>query len=124
MFYLENNCNNPYYNLALEEHILRASNKLPLFFIWINSPSVIIGRFQNTIQEINLSYANDNFINVVRRNSGGGAVYHDLGNINYSFIIAAFIGMGSVFGLAAVADQFALIYYGEEFAILLPETNA
>ena len=86
MFYLENNCNNPYYNLALEEHILRASNKLPLFFIWINSPSVIIGRFQNTIQEINLSYANDNFINVVRRNSGGGAVYHDLGNINYSFI--------------------------------------
>lgn len=86
MLYLENNCNDPYYNLALEEHLLHSKNISPVFIIWINSPSVIVGRFQNTIQEINIRYANDNFINVVRRNSGGGAVYHDLGNINYSFI--------------------------------------
>src|SRR5699024_3170904 len=53
---------------------------------YINEPSIIIGRNQNTIEEINTSYVEDNNIKVVRRLSGGGAVYHDLGNLNFSFI--------------------------------------
>lgn len=53
---------------------------------YINSPSIIIGKHQNTIEEINQEYVKDNNIQVVRRLSGGGAVYHDLGNLNFSFI--------------------------------------
>ncbi len=55
-------------------------------FFYINQPSIIIGKNQNTIEEINTDYVEDNGIIVVRRLSGGGAVYHDLGNLNFSFI--------------------------------------
>lgn len=77
----------PKLNLALEEHILRhfdASTDYLLFYI--NAPSIIIGRNQNTLEEINQEYIEANNIHVVRRVSGGGAVYHDLGNLNFSFI--------------------------------------
>lgn len=79
--------NNPKLNLALEEYILRhfdASTDYLLFYI--NAPSIIIGRNQNTLEEINQEYIEANHIEVVRRVSGGGAVYHDLGNLNFSFI--------------------------------------
>ena len=56
-----------------------------IFLLYVNAPSVIIGRFQNTLAEINLDYVNQKEIKVVRRLSGGGAVYHDLGNLNFSF---------------------------------------
>ncbi len=78
---------NPKLNLALEEYALRnfdASTDYLLFYI--NEPSIIIGRNQNTLEEINQEYIDANNIHVVRRVSGGGAVYHDLGNLNYSFI--------------------------------------
>ncbi|MFD2551645.1 lipoate--protein ligase [Bizionia sediminis] len=78
---------NPKLNLALEEYALRhfdASTNYLLFYI--NEPSVIIGRNQNTIEEINPNYISAQNIHVVRRISGGGAVYHDLGNLNFSFI--------------------------------------
>lgn len=74
------------FNLALEELLVREVND-EIFFLWQNSPAVIIGRNQNTLAEINSDFIHDNKVNVTRRNTGGGAVYHDLGNINYSYIV-------------------------------------
>lgn len=73
------------FNLALEELLVKDVTD-ELFFLWQNSPAVIIGRNQNTLAEINTDFIRANNINVTRRNTGGGAVYHDLGNINYSYI--------------------------------------
>ncbi len=88
MIFIENEgINNPRVNLALEEYVLRnfsAENDYLLFYI--NEPSIIIGRNQNTLEEINHEYVEENNIHVVRRVSGGGAVYHDHGNLNFSFI--------------------------------------
>lgn len=77
----------PHVNLALEEHLLRRVD-LPedLLLFYINEPSIIIGRNQNTLEEINKDYVEAHGIHVVRRLSGGGAVYHDLGNLNFSFL--------------------------------------
>lgn len=77
----------PTLNLALEEYVLRhkpADDDCLLFYI--NAPSIIIGRNQNTVEEINSAVVDARGITVVRRISGGGAVYHDLGNLNFSFI--------------------------------------
>ena len=79
--------NDPSVNLAIEEYLLR--NIEPgedILLFYINEPSIIIGRHQNTIEEINQPYVEAHGIHVVRRLSGGGAVYHDLGNLNFSFI--------------------------------------
>ncbi|WP_223592919.1 lipoate--protein ligase [Neobacillus bataviensis] len=77
----------PRINLAIEEYALKNLdiNETYLLF-YINEPSIIIGKNQNTIEEINTEYVEGNGIHVVRRLSGGGAVYHDLGNLNFSFI--------------------------------------
>jgi lipoate-protein ligase A len=79
--------NDPSINLAIEEFALKNLdiNETYLLF-YINEPSIIIGKNQNTIEEINTNYVEENGIHVVRRLSGGGAVYHDLGNLNFSFI--------------------------------------
>ncbi|MDR1730510.1 MAG: lipoate--protein ligase [Synergistaceae bacterium] len=89
MYAIENRDTRPQYNLALEEYLcLRAMRDGSRFFmLWQNEPSIIVGRFQNTMEEINASFVEERHIHVVRRNSGGGAVYHDLGNINYSFVM-------------------------------------
>ena len=77
----------PRVNLALEEHVLRtAEGDDSLLLFYVNSPSIIIGRHQNTIEEINTDVVRERGIHVVRRISGGGAVYHDHGNLNFSFI--------------------------------------
>ncbi|MFP3387671.1 lipoate--protein ligase [Brevibacillus sp. SIMBA_040] len=77
----------PRINLAIEEYALK---NLPdhddYLLFYINEPSIIIGKNQNTIEEINAGYVEENNIHIVRRLSGGGAVYHDLGNLNFSFI--------------------------------------
>lgn len=88
MIFIENEGNyNPRLNLALEEYALRNfSPDTDYLLFYINEPSIIIGRNQNTLEEINLDYVKENNIHVVRRISGGGAVYHDLGNLNFSFI--------------------------------------
>ncbi|UOQ92784.1 lipoate--protein ligase [Halobacillus shinanisalinarum] len=79
--------NDPHINLAVEEYALKNLdiNETYLLF-YVNKPSIIIGKNQNTVEEINTNYVEDNGIHVVRRLSGGGAVYHDLGNLSFSFI--------------------------------------
>lgn len=88
MLFIDNQgIHDPAINLAIEEYALK---HLPLddsyLLFYINQPSIIIGKHQNTIEEINAEFVRDNNIQVVRRLSGGGAVYHDLGNLNFSFI--------------------------------------
>lgn len=85
MKYIKLVSTNPYYNLAVEEYLLNNSDD-DIFMLWQNSPTVVIGRNQNAYAEVKLDYAKDNGIFVSRRITGGGAVYHDLGNINYTFI--------------------------------------
>ncbi|MBO7249349.1 MAG: lipoate--protein ligase [Bacteroidales bacterium] len=75
----------PYFNLAAEEYLLKHCTE-PIFRLWRNAPSVIIGKNQNAAAEINGQFIHQNNIPVVRRLSGGGAVFHDLGNINFTFI--------------------------------------
>ncbi|PKM64358.1 MAG: lipoate--protein ligase [Firmicutes bacterium HGW-Firmicutes-20] len=88
MRYLINKSTNPYFNLALDEYALKHINlDEDFFFLWRNEPSVIIGKNQNTVEEINQAFVDKNSIKVARRVSGGGAVYHDLGNLNFTFII-------------------------------------
>jgi lipoate-protein ligase A len=78
---------NPFINLALEDHFLRGGADLPLLFFYVNRPSVVLGRFQNPWLETNLPYLVQNDIWMVRRQSGGGCVFHDEGNLNFSFIV-------------------------------------
>jgi lipoate---protein ligase len=88
MLFIDNeNITDPRVNLAIEEFALKHLdiNETYLLF-YINEPSIIIGKNQNTVEEINAEYVRDQGIHVVRRLSGGGAVYHDLGNLNFSFI--------------------------------------
>jgi lipoate---protein ligase len=81
------NISDPRLNLALEEYLVRqVESEEPLLLFYINEPSVIIGRNQNSIEEIDPDYVKAHNIHVVRRLSGGGAVYHDLGNLNFSFV--------------------------------------
>lgn len=77
-----------YFNLASEEYLLKQKDGY-YFYLWINNPAVIVGTNQNALQEVNLSYTEANGIKVVRRLTGGGAVYHDAGNLCYT-VIASF----------------------------------
>ena len=88
MILLESPSTNAAFNLAMEQYIFDClDNRQEYFMIWQNKNAVIIGKNQNTIKEINQSFIQKNDIQVIRRLSGGGAVYHDLGNINYTFIV-------------------------------------
>lgn len=89
MLFVDNEKNyDPRINLAIEEYLVKTMDveQEPILLFYINQPSIIIGKNQNTIEEINTAYVEDNDIIVVRRLSGGGAVYHDKGNLNFSFI--------------------------------------
>ena len=88
MLFVPNENNDPRINLAIEIFLLQEMNvDEPILLFYINEPSIIIGRNQNTIEEINKDYVDAHGIHVVRRFSGGGAVYHDFGNLNFSFIM-------------------------------------
>lgn len=85
MLLIDSPSHNAYFNIASEEYLLHRFPTEDLFLLYVNAPSIIVGKFQNTLAEINLDYVQQNNIKVVRRMSGGGAVYHDLGNLNFSF---------------------------------------
>ncbi|MHA6258304.1 lipoate--protein ligase [Sporosarcina sp. CAU 1771] len=89
MYFIDNKgITDPQINLAIEEYVLRTMDvdKDSFLLFYINEPSIIVGKNQNTMEEIDTEYVDANGIKIVRRLSGGGAVYHDLGNLNYSFI--------------------------------------
>ena len=82
-----NDSKDPRFNLALEEYVLKYLDSDEDFvLLWQNANSVIIGRNQNTVEEINAKMVKDHDVSVVRRITGGGAVYHDMGNLNFSFV--------------------------------------
>ncbi|WP_053957236.1 lipoate--protein ligase [Inediibacterium massiliense] len=87
MKFLINLSVNPFFNLALEEYLLKNVDiDEDYFILWQNEPTIVIGKHQNALNEINMDFVKNNNIHVVRRNSGGGSVYHDLGNINFTFL--------------------------------------
>jgi lipoate-protein ligase A len=85
MIFIERRQTDPYFNIAAEEYILKHTAGDVLMF-WQSEPSVVVGKHQNTLKEVNLDYVNGRQIPVIRRLSGGGTVYHDKGNINYTLI--------------------------------------
>ena len=88
MKYIETGSCLPAINLAYEEYFLKGKDlEEDVFMLWQNEPTIVVGRFQNTLEEINSSFAEAHHIQVIRRISGGGAVYHDLGNLCFSFIL-------------------------------------
>lgn len=85
MLCIYNKSTNPYFNLATEEYLFKNKSE-DIFMLWRNESSIIVGKHQNTLSEINYEFVKDNNIKVVRRLTGGGAVFHDLGNVNFTFI--------------------------------------
>lgn len=85
MKFIDNISKDCYFNLAAEEYLLKGFEE-EFFMLWQNDNTIVVGRNQNTLAEINAEYVRKKGIHVVRRMSGGGAVYHDLGNVNYTFI--------------------------------------
>lgn len=87
MKYLRNSSTDPHYNMSFDEFCLeRFPSDETVFYLWRNSPSVIIGRNQNAYAEVNLPYLEKHGIRLARRVTGGGAVYHDLQNLNYTIV--------------------------------------
>lgn len=86
IYYLENGSTDPRFNLAMEELLLTGRREAPIFMLWRNEPTVVIGFGQSAPDEVNLPAAAARGIHVIRRKTGGGAVYHDLGNVNFSFV--------------------------------------
>lgn len=85
MLCINNTYTNPFFNAAAEEYFLKNSQK-DILMLYRNKPSVIIGKYQDVQSEVNIEFVERQNIKVVRRYSGGGAVFHDLGNLNLSFI--------------------------------------
>ena len=87
MIYYISKTHDTAFNIALEEYCFKQlKDEDEIFLLWINEPSIIVGKYQNTIEEINTEYTREKGIHVIRRISGGGAVYHDLNNLNYTII--------------------------------------
>jgi lipoate-protein ligase A len=89
MEYIINDCIDPYFNLALEEYLFNLEDANEYFWLWRNDNTIVIGKNQNTFREIRNEFVREHGIKIARRITGGGAVYHDLGNINFTFIVPA-----------------------------------
>ena len=88
MEFYESTSTDPYYNLALEDYFFTHMDPMKDYFLlWQNDKAVIVGKYQNTLEEVDQTFVDERGIRVARRLSGGGAVYHDLGNLNYTFIV-------------------------------------
>ena len=100
MIYIESNSTSPYFNFALEEYLLTQKDLEDdeIFLFWRTNPTVMIGRYQNTYSEINEKYVKENNISVVRRNSGGGTIYTDMGTWQFTFIEKNYKKEGISFG--------------------------
>ena len=85
MRFIHNTHTDPAFNLATEEWLLRHTTE-DIFMLWRNAPAVIVGRNQNTASEVDEEFVRERSITVIRRLTGGGAVFHDLGNVNFTFI--------------------------------------
>ena len=86
MIYIRNDSVDPYFNLALEEYVLHNFTDDDYLLLWQNDRTIVIGKHQNASEEVNIKRAEELGVRVVRRNTGGGAVYHDMGNLNFSYI--------------------------------------
>jgi len=97
MIYVEHDSTNPYFNFALEEYLMKEKDlgDNEIFMFWRTKPTVMIGRYQNTLEEINLKYVKEHNINVVRRVSGGGTIYTDMDSWQYTLILKDYEG-GSI----------------------------
>lgn len=90
MLYVDCRSTDCYDNLALEQYLFDTVGRTqPVFMLWQNDNTIVVGKHQNTVEEINGEFVKERGIHVVRRLSGGGAVYHDLGNVNFTFITDA-----------------------------------
>ena len=87
MLTVQNLSHDPFYNQAFEEYIYQTYQDDDIFLLWQNSPAVVVGSYQNICREVHVEALRQRGIPVVRRISGGGTVYHDLGNVNYTYII-------------------------------------
>lgn len=86
MIFLDNTIStSPYFNLALEEYFFKQIEDDSII-LWRSENAIVVGKHQNTLAEINMPYAQSQNIKIARRLSGGGTVYHDLGNLNFTFI--------------------------------------
>ena len=86
MLTFQTNSNDPFYNQAFEEFVFQTFREDDVFFLWQNRPAVVVGSFQNICREVHVETLRRLSIPIVRRMSGGGTVYHDLGNVNYTYI--------------------------------------
>ena len=86
---VRNVSNNPFYNQAFEEYVYETFRDDDVFLLWKNTPAVVVGSYQNICREVHVEALRQRGIPVVRRISGGGTVYHDLGNVNYTYIVRA-----------------------------------
>lgn len=89
MLTVRNVSHDPFYNQAFEEYIYQTYLDDDIFLLWQNAPAVVVGIYQNICREVHVEALRQRGIPVVRRISGGGTVYHDLGNVNYTYIVRA-----------------------------------
>lgn len=87
MRYISTESNDPYFNLAFEEYVLQNFKDEDYLLLWNSEPSIVVGKYQNVFEEVNLMEARRQGVPVLRRISGGGTVYHDKNNLNYSMIM-------------------------------------